>query len=57
MKSFSSNEILKILKEEGWVIKEQTSSHAQFKHATKKGKVTVPHPQKDLSARTIQSIF
>ena len=57
MKSYSSHEILKILREDGWVIREQTGSHAQLKHSTKKGKVTVPHPKKDLPARTIQSIF
>ena len=57
MKSYSSHEILKILREDGWVIREQTGSHVQLKHSTKKGKVTVPHPKKDLTARTIQSIF
>jgi len=57
MKSFSSNEILKMLRDDGWVIFNQTGSHAQLKHLTKKGKVTVPHPKKDLPIRTIQSIF
>jgi predicted RNA binding protein YcfA (HicA-like mRNA interferase family) len=57
MRSFSSNEILKILKEDGWMISEQTGSHSQLRHSTKKGKVTVPHPKKDLPVRTIQSIF
>lgn len=48
VKSFSSNEILKILRDDGWVIKEQTGSHAQLKHSTKKGKVTLPHPKKKI---------
>ncbi|WP_413926715.1 type II toxin-antitoxin system HicA family toxin [Clostridioides sp. ZZV14-5902] len=32
-------------------------SPTQFKHPTKKGKVTVPHPNKDLPLRTVKSIF
>ncbi|MDF3054764.1 MAG: hypothetical protein K0Q74_671 [Gammaproteobacteria bacterium] len=32
-------------------------SHCQFKHPTKKGKVTVPHPKKDLPLKTFQSIL
>ncbi|HFL3251971.1 TPA: type II toxin-antitoxin system HicA family toxin [Clostridioides difficile] len=31
--------------------------HHQFKHPIKKGKVTVPHPKKDLPIRTVKSIF
>jgi predicted RNA binding protein YcfA (HicA-like mRNA interferase family) len=31
--------------------------HYQFKHPIKKGKVTVPHPKKDLPIKTVTSIF
>jgi predicted RNA binding protein YcfA (HicA-like mRNA interferase family) len=34
-------EILKILKDDGWVKVRQRGSHIQFKHSTKKGLVTV----------------
>jgi len=35
-------EILKLIKNDGWYEVEQVGSHRQFKHPTKKGKVTVP---------------
>ncbi|MFQ9249281.1 MAG: type II toxin-antitoxin system HicA family toxin [Clostridium paraputrificum] len=57
MKSFSSREIIKILKKDGWFEVDSTGDHHQFKHPTKKGKVTVPHPKKDLPIPTIKSIF
>ena len=57
MKSYSSREILKILKTDGWFIVNITGSHTQLKHYTKSGKVTVPHPKKDLPLKTVKSIF
>ncbi|NHM28039.1 type II toxin-antitoxin system HicA family toxin [Desulfofundulus sp. TPOSR] len=57
MKSYSSTEILRILRKNGWVIKNQEGSHVQLKHPTKPGKVTVPHPRKDLDPKTVRSIF
>ncbi|SHJ77766.1 type II toxin-antitoxin system HicA family toxin [Desulfofundulus thermosubterraneus] len=57
MKSYSSTEILRILKKNGWVVKNQEGSHVQLKHPTKPGKVTVPHPRKDLDPKTVRSIF
>lgn len=36
------NEILKLLKNDGWEQVAQKGSHRQFKHPTKKGRVTVP---------------
>ncbi|MCC0627452.1 type II toxin-antitoxin system HicA family toxin [Clostridioides sp. ES-S-0108-01] len=57
MKSYSSREILKILNANGWYEVNCVGDHHQFKHPTKKGKVTVPHPNKDLPLRTVKSIF
>jgi predicted RNA binding protein YcfA (HicA-like mRNA interferase family) len=33
-----------------------TGSHKHFKHPAKPGKVTVPHPNKDLTIKTRKSI-
>ncbi|MCT8824363.1 type II toxin-antitoxin system HicA family toxin [Glaesserella parasuis] len=33
---------------DGWYLARVNGSHHQFKHPTKKGTVTVPHPRKDL---------
>ena len=57
MKSYSSTEVLRILKEDGWVEKSQRGSHIQMIHPTKPGKVTVPHPRKDLDPKTVKSIL
>ena len=57
MMSLSSREILCVLFEDGWFIHNQEGSHVQLKHPAKRGKVTVPHPRKDLPARTVNSIF
>lgn len=34
----------------------QKGSHVQFRHPTKKGRVTVPHPRKDVPFGTLRSI-
>lgn len=41
MKSYSSREVIKILKEDGWYEVNIEGSHHQFKHPTKKGRTTV----------------
>ena len=52
-----SAEIIKIIERDGWVKNHQKGSHCQFKHPTKKGRVTIPHPKKDLPLKTVISIF
>ncbi len=52
-----SRQIIKLLKEDGWYeIKSNSGSHRQFKHPSKKGRVTVPHPKKDFATKTLKSI-
>ena len=41
---------------DGWYRVAQKGSHVQFKHPTKAGKATVPHPKKDLPIGTVKSI-
>ncbi|HDR8128244.1 TPA: type II toxin-antitoxin system HicA family toxin [Bacillus cereus] len=57
MKSFSSKEIIKMLEDDGWYLVHSVGSHCQYKHKEKKGKVTVPHPKKDLPQKTVKSIL
>lgn len=52
----NSREIIKILEKDGWVCVATKGSHNQFKHPTKAGRVTVPHPKKDLPIGTVKSI-
>jgi predicted RNA binding protein YcfA (HicA-like mRNA interferase family) len=48
--------IIKTLKKEGWYQADQSGSHIQFRHLSKKGRVTVPHPKKDIPIGTLRSI-
>lgn len=59
MKSYNSKEVIKILKANGWVLLRVRGSHNYFVNPNKKefGKITVPHPKKDLPAKTVESIF
>jgi predicted RNA binding protein YcfA (HicA-like mRNA interferase family) len=52
-----SAEIIKLLKASGWFLVRVVGSHHQFKHASKSGKVPVPHPKKDLPLPTVPSIL
>jgi predicted RNA binding protein YcfA (HicA-like mRNA interferase family) len=52
-----SSDIIKRLKADGWFLVHVVGSHHQFKHLTKPGKVTVPHPKKDLPLPTLNSIL
>lgn len=53
----TSREIIKLLETDGWYIHSSNGSHHHFKHPTKKGKVTVPHPKKELPKGTFNSIL
>jgi predicted RNA binding protein YcfA (HicA-like mRNA interferase family) len=48
--------IIKLLQKNGWYKVDQSGSHIQFKHSSKKGRVTVPHPKKDIPIGTLKSI-
>lgn len=56
MKSYSSREVLQMLKADGWYEVDVEGSHHQFKHPTKAGKVTVKHPDKDIPMKTLKRI-
>lgn len=56
MKSYSSREVIRILKADGWYEVACDGDHHQFKHPTKKGRVTVTHPIKDIPIGTLKSI-
>ncbi|HNB53106.1 MAG TPA: type II toxin-antitoxin system HicA family toxin [Anaerolineales bacterium] len=52
-----SREILARLKEDGWILVHVRGSHHQYKHPTKPGRVTIPHPKKDIPIGTLRSIY
>jgi predicted RNA binding protein YcfA (HicA-like mRNA interferase family) len=52
----NSRDVIKELRKDGWYEVNQVGSHKQFRHAKKKGRVTVPHPKRDIPMGTLQSI-
>ena len=52
-----SRDIIKALKKDGWFHVRTQGDHWQFKHSSKPGKVTVPHPKQSLGIKTIKSIL
>ena len=56
MKSYSSREVIKVLREAGWREVRCNGDHHQFKHPVRQGTVTVTHPIKDIPQRTLKRI-
>jgi predicted RNA binding protein YcfA (HicA-like mRNA interferase family) len=58
MRAVEVREILEILRRDGWYLVATRGSHRQFKHAVKRGRVTVPgKASKDLHPATLNSIL
>ena len=52
----SSREVTAELEVGGWQRARARGDHWHFKHPTKRGKVTVQHPRKDIPALTLHDI-
>ena len=52
----TSADVIRALKRDGWSEVRVKGSHHHFKHPTKPGIVTVPHPKKDIPRGTLASI-
>ena len=58
MKTWKVREIINYIENDGWYIVNRKGSHRQFKHPTKKGRVTIPgNLNKDLLPDTANSIL
>jgi predicted RNA binding protein YcfA (HicA-like mRNA interferase family) len=51
-----SRDVLAALKADGWQEVAQKGSHVQLKHPVKAGRVTVPHPKRDLPLGTLKGV-
>jgi len=49
-------DVIRALEAGGWVQVAQRGSHRQFKHPFRSGRVTVPHPSRDMPVGTLKSI-
>jgi len=56
-KVYSSRELIRLLEDDGWYEVRTTGSHHHFKHLTKSGIVTVPHPKKQIGKGLLNSIL
>jgi predicted RNA binding protein YcfA (HicA-like mRNA interferase family) len=54
---YSSSDLIKLLEADGWILVRVKGSHHHFKHPTKKGIVTVAHPEKDTPQSTALNIL
>jgi predicted RNA binding protein YcfA (HicA-like mRNA interferase family) len=52
----NSREIIRALERAGWEHVATRGDHWQFKHPTRPGRVTVPHPTRDVPIGTLRSI-
>ena len=52
----NSREVIAALLADGWRQVAKRGSHAQFKHPTKPGRVTVVHPEREIPKGTLRSI-
>ena len=52
-----SIDIVKLLESDGWVLRSVRGSHHVFKHPSKPGHITVPHPKKDLGTGLVQKLL
>jgi predicted RNA binding protein YcfA (HicA-like mRNA interferase family) len=51
-----SSDVISALRKDGWYEVARKGSHVQFKHPDKPGRVTVPHPKRDIPIGTLKSI-
>lgn len=51
-----SREVIKKIEADGWFEVRVTGSHHHFRHPTKPGMATVPHPKHHLPKGTLRSI-
>jgi len=51
-----SRTVIRLIEADGWFRVGQTGSHVQFRHPTKLGRTTVPHPKRDFPIKTLIGI-
>ncbi|MFI2817901.1 MULTISPECIES: type II toxin-antitoxin system HicA family toxin [Vreelandella] len=52
----NSRALIKQLEADGWALVRVKGSHHHFRHPTKPGTITVPHPKKDLKTGLVKAI-
>jgi len=56
--SMKVRELIRLLQNDGWYLVRTRGSHRQYKHAEKRGRVTVPgHLNDDIARGTLRSVL
>ena len=51
-------DVIKLVEEDGWYQVDMRGDHRQYKHPTKRGRVTIPgHPSDEMHPKTLASVF
>lgn len=51
-------ELIKMIEADGWFLVATKGSHRQYKHSTKRGRVTIAgHPADDIAPGTVNSVL
>jgi predicted RNA binding protein YcfA (HicA-like mRNA interferase family) len=51
-------DVIRLIEADGWVRVQMRGDHRQYKHPTKRGRVTIAgHPSDDVHPKTLQSIL
>jgi predicted RNA binding protein YcfA (HicA-like mRNA interferase family) len=51
-------DVIRLIEEDGWVQVQMRGDHRQYKHPTKRGRVTIAgHPSDDVHPKTLNSIL
>ena len=52
-----SADLIKLLEQAGWVLRNVAGSHHVFSHPERGGHISVPHPKKDLGAGLVNMVL
>jgi len=52
-----SQQLIKLVKKDGWYEVRTKGSHHHFRHPEKDGLLTIPHPKREIPIGTVKSIY
>ncbi|KKB11436.1 hypothetical protein VE25_12765 [Devosia geojensis] len=53
----NSRKLIKLLEQDGWYLVAVRGDYHQYRHPERNGRVTVPHPNRDIPTGTLRSIY
>lgn len=54
--TMKSADLIREIKKAGWILRSVKGSHHVFRHPSRPGHLTVPHPKKDLGTGLVRAI-